>query len=85
MIIDIKHIKPEKLDNLIGQEINKFKKNYHKYFLKNKKYVTKPQELDPYPRLIFIPNLGMIGIGRTKKEAKIVSDLGDSYRCIWYP
>ena len=42
LIIDIKHIKPEKLDNLIGQEINKFKKNYHKYFLKNKKYVTKP-------------------------------------------
>ena len=36
LILDIRNTKKEKLDNLIGKEIQKFKKNYHKYFLKNK-------------------------------------------------
>ena len=48
-----------------------------KYFFRNKKYVKNPIELDSYPRLIFIPGFGIIGIGRTKKEAKIASDLAE--------
>ena len=43
---------------------------YTFWFVKNKKYVTKAIELDTNPRLILVPSLGMIGIGRTKKEAK---------------
>ena len=77
LILNISNVQEEKLDNLIKKEIQKFKKNYHKYFLKNKKYVTNPLELDLNPRLILVPNLGMIGIGRTKKEANIVSDLAE--------
>ena len=77
LILNLNDTKKEKLDNLIGREIQKFKKNYHKYFLKNKKYVIKPKELDLNPRLLLIPNLGIIGIGRTKKEASIVSDLAE--------
>ena len=78
LILKVRNIKIEKLDNIIEKEIQKFKKNYNKYFLKNKKYVKKSIELDANPRLIFVPHLGIIGIGRTKKEAEIASDLAES-------
>ena len=71
------NIKKENLNSFIKKEINKFKKDYHNYFLKNKRFVAKPIELDPNPRLIYIPNFGIIGIGRSKKEAKIASDLAE--------
>ena len=35
--------------------------------------------LDPLPRIIFIPNFGMISLGESKKAAKIVSDIGQSW------
>ena len=35
-------------------------------------------ELDGNPRLIFIPNFGIVAIGRSKKEAKIAGDLAEA-------
>ena len=35
--------------------------------------------LDPLPRIIFIPDFGMISLGESKKAAKIVSDIGQSW------
>ena len=77
LILNIKNERAENLDNIVRREIETFKKNYHKYFLRNRKYVSKSIELDSNPRLIFSPGLGLIGIGRSKKEAKIASDLAE--------
>jgi len=77
LILNLNNIKKENLNSFINKEIDKFKKDYHNYFLKNKRFVAKPIELDPNPRLIYIPNFGIIGIGRSKKEAKIASDLAE--------
>ncbi|MBO6468498.1 MAG: class II aldolase/adducin family protein, partial [Pelagibacteraceae bacterium] len=77
LMLNIKHARVKNLDNIVRREIETFKKNYHKYFLRNRKYVSKPIELDTNPRLILSPGLGLIGIGRSKKEAKIASDLAE--------
>ena len=77
LILNLKNIKTENLDNFVKNEIKKFRTNYKNYYLKNKNYVANTIELDPNPRLIFVPNLGIIGIGRSKKEAKIASDLAE--------
>jgi rhamnose utilization protein RhaD (predicted bifunctional aldolase and dehydrogenase)/NAD(P)-dependent dehydrogenase (short-subunit alcohol dehydrogenase family) len=35
--------------------------------------------LDPMPRLALVPGLGMFGIGRTAKEARIAADIGEMW------
>ena len=45
--------------------------------MRNKRYLYKPLELDGNPRLILIPGIGIVGIGRTKKEASIAADLAE--------
>ena len=77
LILNLINIKKENLDIFIKNEIKKYTTKYHKYYLKNKKYVRNTIELDPYPRLIFIPNFGIVAIGRSKKEAKIAGDLSE--------
>ena len=56
----------------------KIKKEYKKYYLRNKKFVKNTIELDGNPRLIFIPRFGIVAIGRSKKEAKIAGDLAEA-------
>jgi NAD(P)-dependent dehydrogenase (short-subunit alcohol dehydrogenase family) len=34
--------------------------------------------LDPLPRVVLVPGVGLFGLGATKKEAKIVADLAES-------
>lgn len=75
LIIDLQNIQSNLIDNFISKKINKFKYDYKKYLLRNKKYSKKITFLDFNPRLILMPGIGLIGIGRTCKEAKIASDL----------
>jgi rhamnose utilization protein RhaD (predicted bifunctional aldolase and dehydrogenase)/NAD(P)-dependent dehydrogenase (short-subunit alcohol dehydrogenase family) len=35
--------------------------------------------LDPMPRLVLVPGLGLFGLGRTSKEARISADLGEMW------
>ena len=62
------------------QYLNKYIEDYEKYFHENNKRVGNTKHmLDPLPRIIFIPDFGMISLGETKKAAKIVSDIGQSW------
>ena len=56
------------IEKFTEQKITKFKSNYHKYFLANKKYGNQLTKLDPNPRLILMPNIGIIGIGRYSRS-----------------
>jgi rhamnose utilization protein RhaD (predicted bifunctional aldolase and dehydrogenase)/NAD(P)-dependent dehydrogenase (short-subunit alcohol dehydrogenase family) len=78
LILNIKDIDENKLDYFINREIEKYKINYKKYYLKNKKFVKNTIELDGNPRLIYIPKFGIVAIGRSKKEAKIAGDLSEA-------
>ena len=78
LILDIPNSNEAKIDLLIKKEIEKFKKEYKNYYLRNKKFVKNTIELDGNPRLIFIPRFGIVAIGRSKKEAKIAGDLAEA-------
>ena len=52
-------------------KFNAYKKSYEDYFkLNNKRFGNTKIQLDPLPRLILIPKIGLIGIGKNKKSAK---------------
>ena len=52
-----------------------YHKAYHAYFKRCSKGQT---ELDPMPRLILVPGLGLFGLGASAKAAAIAADLGET-------
>lgn len=57
----------------------KFEADYHAYFARqNPKQAVPRTELDPAPRVILVPGLGLFGIGKTEKDAKIAADLAET-------
>ncbi len=54
--------------------------DYTRYFEENDaRDDVKRTMLDPMPRLLLVPGLGMYGFGRTLKDAKIASDVGEMW------
>ena len=70
--------------------------HYHSYFARNnEKSPDKKKELDPLPRVILVPGVGLFGLGATSKDAAIAADIAENtvavitdaeaigeYRCI---
>ena len=56
-----------------------FTERYHAYFQKHNAHQDPPKvELDPLPRVILVPGLGLFGVGASKSAAKIASDIAES-------
>jgi rhamnose utilization protein RhaD (predicted bifunctional aldolase and dehydrogenase)/NAD(P)-dependent dehydrogenase (short-subunit alcohol dehydrogenase family) len=59
--------------------LEKFAADYHAYFGRhNGKLVTAKKELDPVPRVVLVPGVGLFGVGNTSKDAKIAADLAET-------
>ena len=53
--------------------------DYHAYFARhNAKQMPPKKELDPIPRVVLVPGLGLFGIGNSSKDAKIAADLAET-------
>jgi rhamnose utilization protein RhaD (predicted bifunctional aldolase and dehydrogenase)/NAD(P)-dependent dehydrogenase (short-subunit alcohol dehydrogenase family) len=53
---------------------------YHRYFEEHNKGVGHTKhELDPLPRVVLVPELGMFGLGRSKREATIAADIAETW------
>ncbi|HZS83082.1 MAG TPA: bifunctional aldolase/short-chain dehydrogenase [Stellaceae bacterium] len=51
---------------------------YRAYFARQNARMTVPRrELDPMPRVILVPGLGLFGLGRSAKDAAIAADLAE--------
>jgi rhamnose utilization protein RhaD (predicted bifunctional aldolase and dehydrogenase)/NAD(P)-dependent dehydrogenase (short-subunit alcohol dehydrogenase family) len=59
---------------------NLFAARYHRYFEQHNARVghTK-RELDPLPRVVLVPGLGLFGLGRSKREADIAADIAETW------
>jgi rhamnose utilization protein RhaD (predicted bifunctional aldolase and dehydrogenase)/NAD(P)-dependent dehydrogenase (short-subunit alcohol dehydrogenase family) len=58
---------------------NAFIENYRAYFARQNARVGGTKKiLDPLPRVALVPGLGLFGLGRSKKEARIAADLAVS-------
>jgi rhamnose utilization protein RhaD (predicted bifunctional aldolase and dehydrogenase)/NAD(P)-dependent dehydrogenase (short-subunit alcohol dehydrogenase family) len=56
-----------------------FVARYHDYFARNNAHAEpKKTELDPLPRVILVPGIGLFGVGATAKDAAIAADIAEN-------
>ncbi len=56
-----------------------FVARYHAYFARNNARVKEiKKELDPLPRVILVPGVGLFGLGASAKDASIAADIAES-------
>src|SRR5262249_31783075 len=61
----------ETFTSAVRAAVDKFVADYQAYFARNNTGRTPPKRaLDPLPRVILVPGVGLFGLGRTLKDAK---------------
>lgn len=61
-----------------GRAVADYEKAYGKYFDKNnRRHGGEKTMLDPKPRVVLVPGLGLFGLGRTAQEAGVAADLAE--------
>jgi rhamnose utilization protein RhaD (predicted bifunctional aldolase and dehydrogenase)/NAD(P)-dependent dehydrogenase (short-subunit alcohol dehydrogenase family) len=59
--------------------VNQFIANYHAYFaVQNGRVGNAKKELDPYPRVVLVPGVGLFGLGTSAKDAAIAADIAEN-------
>ncbi len=59
--------------------VDRFVADYHAYFTRhNARQALAKRELDPMPRVILVPGLGLFGLGGTARDARIAADIAQS-------
>jgi rhamnose utilization protein RhaD (predicted bifunctional aldolase and dehydrogenase)/NAD(P)-dependent dehydrogenase (short-subunit alcohol dehydrogenase family) len=73
---------PGRLDafkQAVREAVDRFTADYHAYFARhNARQAVPKRELDPMPRVILVPGLGLFGLGRSAKDARIAADIAES-------
>jgi len=63
----------------VHQAVDRFVAEYHAYFARHNASQNPPKrELDPMPRVILVPGLGLFGLGRSARDARIAADIAES-------
>ena len=57
------------------RSVAQFTERYHAYFARHN---DGKRELDPMPRVILVPGLGLFGLGATPRDADIAADIAES-------
>ncbi|MFB3134723.1 MAG: bifunctional aldolase/short-chain dehydrogenase, partial [Rhodospirillales bacterium] len=59
--------------------LKRYVSDYRAYFKRNnRRQRIKLKELDPMPRVVLVPGLGLFGLGTTAKAARIAADLAEA-------
>jgi len=62
-----------------AKALDRYARRYHTYFARhNGKRDDLKTELDPLPRVILVPGLGLFGVGKSVKEAGVAADLAEN-------
>jgi rhamnose utilization protein RhaD (predicted bifunctional aldolase and dehydrogenase)/NAD(P)-dependent dehydrogenase (short-subunit alcohol dehydrogenase family) len=57
-----------------------FAERYHQYFVRhNARTGGIKHELDPLPRVVLVPGIGLFGLGRSKRDAEIAADIAEAW------
>ena len=82
------HAEDGKLDEFARQArdaAGKFVSHYRDYFARHNKRVGGiKRELDPLPRVVLVPGLGLFGLGPTKRDAIIAADIAEEWMAVVY-
>jgi rhamnose utilization protein RhaD (predicted bifunctional aldolase and dehydrogenase)/NAD(P)-dependent dehydrogenase (short-subunit alcohol dehydrogenase family) len=70
------HEDPLVMASRMEREISDYARRYDRYFeeMCAKKNVER-KKLDPWPRIVLVPRVGILAVGKTKKEAEIAADI----------
>jgi NAD(P)-dependent dehydrogenase (short-subunit alcohol dehydrogenase family)/ribulose-5-phosphate 4-epimerase/fuculose-1-phosphate aldolase len=61
------------------EAVDAFVAEYHAYFARhNARQQVPKRELDPMPRVVLVPGLGLFGLGRNARDARIAADIAES-------
>ncbi|MDH3326778.1 MAG: bifunctional aldolase/short-chain dehydrogenase [Gammaproteobacteria bacterium] len=72
------HVIRTKQFPMLGRDVDAYVEEYKGYFEKHASHSKdKKTMLDPAPRVIIDPEIGVVGVGKTAKDAKIVTDIYD--------
>jgi rhamnose utilization protein RhaD (predicted bifunctional aldolase and dehydrogenase)/NAD(P)-dependent dehydrogenase (short-subunit alcohol dehydrogenase family) len=62
------------------EQASQFIARYHQYFARNNKRVGGiKRALDPLPRVVLVPGLGLFGLGRSKQDAIVTADIAEAW------
>src|SRR5271155_5661102 len=71
--------KPDKFTLAVRDAVDRFVAEYHAYFARhNARQEVPKRELDPMPRVVLVPGLGLFGLGRSARDARIAADIAES-------
>jgi rhamnose utilization protein RhaD (predicted bifunctional aldolase and dehydrogenase)/NAD(P)-dependent dehydrogenase (short-subunit alcohol dehydrogenase family) len=63
----------------VKARLDRYIEDYHAYFARNNAALPgERRALDPLPRLILVPGVGAVALGKSKKEAIIAGDLAEA-------
>jgi NAD(P)-dependent dehydrogenase (short-subunit alcohol dehydrogenase family) len=69
----------EKFKQAVIDGINDYVADYTRYFEENNGLVDNIKVMiDPIPRLVLVPGMGMFALGRSKKAARVAADVGEN-------
>ncbi len=69
----------DRFKQAVGAAVARYAADYHAYFARhNARQAPPKRELDPAPRVILVPGLGLFGLGGNAKDARIAADLAQS-------
>jgi NAD(P)-dependent dehydrogenase (short-subunit alcohol dehydrogenase family) len=63
----------------VHEAVDRFVAEYHAYFARHNVRQDPPKrELDAMPRVVLVPGLGLFGLGRSARDARIAADIAQS-------
>ena len=63
----------------VRAKVEEFVARYHDYFRRNNARVNNvKKELDPTPRVVLVPGLGLFGLGASARDAAIAADIAEN-------
>src|SRR5579883_810576 len=63
----------------VAVAVDAYTRRYHAYFTRHNARQAHPKvALDPMPRVVLVPGLGLFGLGATKKDAAIAADIAEN-------
>jgi rhamnulose-1-phosphate aldolase/alcohol dehydrogenase len=66
-------------EKALRDSVDAFVARYHSYFAANNVRANpKKTELDPVPRVVLVPGMGLFGLGASAKDAAIAADLAEN-------
>ena len=69
----------ESFRTAVADAVAAFVAKYRDYFRRNaKRHPDAKTELDPMPRVVLVPGVGLFGLGRTAGEARVAADIAES-------